>query len=76
MSNEIMVGDIVKVRIQDGENSERIWAIVKGVDVEKQTLTIELNNKPVSEKYKLGEILEDIPVLFVLDKYVDETGGE
>lgn len=65
------IGDIVKIRLMDGENSERIWAIVKDFNVENQTLDVELNNTPVSPAFKLGEKLT-VPVSFVLDIFKDE----
>lgn len=65
---QVKKGDIVKVRIQDGTNSERIWAQVIDVDAEKQSLKVKLINEPISSVFKLGEEFE-LPVSFVLDFY-------
>jgi len=65
---EINKGDLVKVRIQDGVNSERVWAKVLETFAETQEILIELNNHPVSPVFKFGEQMK-VPVSFVLDKY-------
>lgn len=59
--------DYVKVRLQDGENSERIWCEVLACNVENQTMKMRIDNRPVSKAYARNEVLEDIPVTFVLD---------
>jgi ribosome maturation factor RimP len=68
---QIKEGSIVKIRLQSEGMSERVWAIVQSVDGD--TFTAKLDNEPVSNAFKFGEIIKDIPMDFVLDVF-DSAG--
>lgn len=65
---KLMIGDVVKVRLMGSEVSERIWAKIMDVNVNKQKIRIELNNTPVNPEFQFGENL-DVPVSYVLGKW-------
>jgi len=70
-NTDIQLGDLVKVRIQDSENSERVWAEVVECHVDTQKITVSLRNKPVSPAFEYGEELT-LPVGMVLEKFEEE----
>lgn len=63
---EVGVGDIVKIRLTNGDVVERVWAIVQSVDVERQEATVEINNHPISPEFKFGETVT-VPARFILE---------
>lgn len=65
---EVGVGDIVKIRLTNGDVVERVWAVVQSADVERQEVTAEINNHPISPEFKLGEIIT-VPARFILEKW-------
>lgn len=67
--SEYVIGDIVKVRIIDGEIPERVWAIVTAVNEDTKSLDIELNNQPIQGTFNLGDKLKGVPMSFVLAKW-------
>lgn len=72
---EIRTGDFVKFRIQDGENSERVWGEIVSTNIEKQTLIARIDNHPISAAFKYNEEIE-MPIGFVLDVMRKNTTPE
>lgn len=67
----IQEGDIIKVRITDGENLERVWGKVVELGEGDAPLRVALMNDPISEGFAHGDIIP-VPIDYVLDKWEGE----
>lgn len=73
----IQIGDYVKFRLASLDVVERVWGIVLAVnndlvDVQKDSVDVQLDNHPVGRGYSRGDVLRGLPIALVLDHMTDK----
>lgn len=58
-------GDFIKFRLISSGITERVWGIV--TEIGDDSLSAKIDNHPVGEGFALGDVIEGIPLDYILD---------